>query len=79
MQPSVEFTPGNLGMAEKGAGFDEGESLSRGDADKASEQPLGSDWEVEEVSFPPLHADNERLSVSAAERLVETRRLVEAG
>ncbi len=79
MQPSVDFTPGGLGVAEKGAGFDEGESLSRGDAGKASERPLGSDWEVEEVSFPPLHADNERLSVSAAERLAETRRLVEAG
>lgn len=79
MQPSVEFTPGNLGMAEKGAGFDEEQSPPRGDADKASERPLGSDWEVEEVSFPPLHADNERLSVSAAERLAETRRLVEAG
>lgn len=79
MQPSVEFTPGNLGMAEKGAGFDEEQSPPRGDADKASERPLGSDWEVEEVSFPPLHADNERLSVSAAERLAEARRLVEAG
>lgn len=79
MQPSVDFTPGGLGVAEKGAGFDEGESLSRGDAGKASERPLGSDWEVEEVSFPPLHADNEWFSVSAAERLAETRRLVEAG
>ncbi|MGM0915522.1 MAG: FimV/HubP family polar landmark protein [Pseudomonadota bacterium] len=79
MQPSVDFTPEGLGVAEKGAGLDEGESLTRADADKASERPLGSDWEVEEVSFPPLHADNESLSVSAAERLAETRRLVEAG
>ncbi|MEQ5802453.1 FimV/HubP family polar landmark protein [Halomonas sp. H10-9-1] len=79
MQPSVDFTSEGLGVARKGAGFGEGEGQSRGDAGGASERSVADGWEVEEVSFPPLQADNERLSASAAERLAETHRLVETG
>ncbi|MDY7115240.1 FimV/HubP family polar landmark protein [Halomonas sp. SSL-5] len=80
MQPSVDFTTEGLGVAEKGAGFDEGASLPRGDAGEGpGVRPLADDWDVEEVSFPPLQADNGGFSMSAAEPLAETHRLVEAG
>ncbi|WP_445004278.1 FimV/HubP family polar landmark protein [Halomonas mongoliensis] len=43
-------------------------------------EALPQEWEVEEVSFPPLEADNVGSSSSAAtERLAEARRMVDAG
>ncbi|WP_302138806.1 FimV/HubP family polar landmark protein [Halomonas alkalicola] len=65
MQPGIDFTP------EKG-----GESAPDGGED----DELPQEWEVEEVSFPPLEADNGGFSPGAApERLAEARRLVDAG
>ncbi|MBE0489487.1 MAG: hypothetical protein IBX53_10440 [Halomonas sp.] len=64
MQPSIDFTSDRPEAAD----------------DDAAEEALPHEWEVEEVSFPPLEADNERLSPSAArERLAEAHRRVEAG
>ncbi|WP_299235439.1 FimV/HubP family polar landmark protein [uncultured Halomonas sp.] len=71
MQPSVEFTTQGLGVAEKGAGFEQGESLDRGDVETPVDRTFADDWEVEEVSFPPLQTDNSEFSVSAAQRLFE--------
>ncbi|WP_253451249.1 FimV family protein [Halomonas sp. Y3] len=43
-------------------------------------EALPQEWEVEEVSFPPLDPDNVQSSSSAArEQLAEARRLLEAG
>lgn len=71
MQPSVEFTPSRPG-AEVGAAPPEAPD------DEAASLPR--EWEVEEVSFPPLEEDNGELSPSAArERLAEARRLIDAG
>ena len=65
MRPGIDFTP------EKG-----GESAPDGSDD----DELPQEWEVEEVSFPPLEADNGGFSPSAApERLAEAQRLVDAG
>ncbi|WP_300272165.1 FimV/HubP family polar landmark protein [Halomonas sp.] len=92
MQPSVDFTPQGLGLAEKGDGFDTDESLPRLDAEPdgddqggeqgaaAADRPLPEAWEVEEVSFPPLEPDNGGLSAATpSDRLAEAHRLVEAG
>lgn len=82
MQPSIDFSSDDLGLGEKGAGFDDGDSLDRpeGKGDGTDEAPLPHEWEVEEVSFPPLDADNGSFSPSAApDRLAEARRRVEAG
>ncbi|MGE4532789.1 FimV/HubP family polar landmark protein [Halomonas sp.] len=92
MQPSVDFVPQGLGLAEKGAGFDTGESLPRPDAEpdgddqggdqgaSAPDRPLSEAWEVEEVSFPPLEPDNGGFSAATpSDRLAEAHRLVEAG
>ncbi|SDO34406.1 FimV N-terminal domain-containing protein [Halomonas shengliensis] len=92
MQPSVDFAPQGLGLAEKGAGFDTGESLPRPDAEpdgddqggdqgaSAPDRPLPEAWEVEEVSFPPLEPDNGGFSAATpSDRLAEAHRLVEAG
>ncbi|PWV67819.1 FimV/HubP family polar landmark protein [Halomonas sp. A11-A] len=65
MQPGIDFTP------VKG-----GESPP----DSAGDDELPQEWEVEEVSFPPLEADNGGFSPGAApERLAEAQRLVDAG
>lgn len=92
MQPSVDFTPEGLGLAEKGAGFDPGKSLTRADAEPgsageegaqqgaAADEPLSEAWEVEEVSFPPLDPDNGKLAGGGeSDRLAEAHRLVEGG
>lgn len=39
--------------------------------ERAVDQSFADNWEVEEVSFPPLQADNGEFSVSAAQRLVD--------
>lgn len=50
------------------------------EAPEEEPEALPQEWEVEEVSFPPLEADNVGSSSSAAtERLAEARRLVDAG
>ncbi len=82
MQPSIDFSSDDLGLGEKGAGFDDGENLERQETLDGvdAEDELPHEWEVEEVSFPPLDADNGILSPSAApDRLAEARRRVEAG
>ncbi|MFO8046019.1 MAG: FimV/HubP family polar landmark protein [Halomonas sp.] len=82
MQPSIDFSPDDLGLGEKGAGFDDGSRLDRAETsdDDAAEETLPHEWEVEEVSFPSLEADNGSFSPSAApDRLAEARRWVEAG
>ncbi|WP_404297854.1 FimV/HubP family polar landmark protein [Halomonas sp.] len=82
MQPGIDFSSDDLGLAEKGAGFDDGASLDRPEAgdDDAVDEALPHEWEVEEVSFPSLEADNDNFSSSAApESLAEARRRVEAG
>lgn len=70
MQPSIDFT------SEEG-----GASAQGGDLDgEAVDDTPAQEWEVEEVSFPPLEADNDGFASSAAEeRLAEARRLVDAG
>ncbi|MGJ7461937.1 FimV/HubP family polar landmark protein [Halomonas sp. MA07-2] len=82
MQPSIDFSSDGLGLGDKDAGFDQGAGLDRPEAagDDAAEEALPHEWEVEEVSFPPLEADNDRFSPSATpERLAEAHRRVEAG
>ncbi len=67
MQPSVEFTPSRPAEAPE---------------EELEEEPeaLPQEWEVEEVSFPPLDPDNGGFAPSAArEQLAEARRLLEAG
>ncbi|MDT0499448.1 MULTISPECIES: FimV/HubP family polar landmark protein [unclassified Halomonas] len=72
MQPSVEFTTEGLGVAEKDAGFERGENLGRGDVGTPADRAFADNWEVEEVSFPPLQTDNSQFSISAAQRLLDT-------
>ena len=71
MQPSVEFTTEGLGVAEKGAGLEERASLDRGDVEAPADRSFADNWEVEEVSFPPLQTDNSEFSISAAQRLID--------
>lgn len=70
MHPSVELT--SEGVGAKGADMKEGSNLGRDDAEGAGDQPLTDSWEVEEVSFPPLQADNNELTLSAAQHLIDT-------
>ncbi|AXY40771.1 FimV/HubP family polar landmark protein [Halomonas sp. JS92-SW72] len=65
MQPGIDFTPVKGGESPPDSGDDD---------------ELPQEWEVEEVSFPPLEADNGGFSPGAApERLAEAQRLVDAG
>ncbi|HSH56526.1 MAG TPA: FimV/HubP family polar landmark protein [Halomonas sp.] len=56
MQPSVEFTT---------------EGLGRDSVEAPVDHSFADNWEVEEVSFPPLQADTGEFSVSAAQRLID--------
>ena len=70
MQPGIDFTSEEGGANAQGGNLD----------DDAVDDTPAQEWEVEEVSFPPLEADNEGFASSAAaERLAEARRLVDAG
>lgn len=90
MQPGIDFTTEPAGSEEEPAG-EEREPTAPADAGEASSSnvrsgadedriPPDEEWEVEEVSFPPLDPDNGELYANAArEQLDEARRLIEAG
>ncbi|QTF91361.1 MAG: hypothetical protein J5F18_12975, partial [Halomonas sp. BM-2019] len=81
MQPSVEFTADvPAGEAPVGEAAGQGAEPERAVAERDAPGEIPEEWEVEEVAFPPLRADNVPHAADATpDGLAEARRLIAEG